>query len=415
MIKLRFYLRKDLRSNDGLHHVFMDIAFNGNRIRKPVTGVKVKTNHWISDLQRVRKPGKNEGYNFCDEFNLKLDELHATVTEIKKSVLVNNNKLSDEFIIERLQNPNKIKADRKDFWAIYQEYLDMSSTMKARNTIKGITTAFKFLEKYCHEKKIKANFEEINQSFFEKFRKYAFDEKGLGDNYFAKIISSLKAFMSWAHDFNYHSNLTYKKFKAAERETEVIYLTIEELFRLYRFPFTSKKLSHVRDFYCFGCFTGLRFSDLVGLTIAHIKGDYIIKTIQKTQELDSKIPLSLHAKEILAKYEDTIYETLPKISHQKFNDYIKECCRLAGIDSLVTKVRFSGGKRTDEAFPKWQLITSHTARKTFVTNSLILGMKEMVIRNITGHKKEENFKRYVKIADSLKRDEMVSTWSKIQL
>jgi len=293
--------------------------------------------------------------------------------------------------------------------------MDLSSTVKAKNTIKGITTTFKFLEIYCSEKKVRLNFEEISQNFFERFRKYAFDDKKIGDNYFAKIVSSLKAFMSWAHDFNYHSNLAYKKFKATERETEVIYLTIEELFRLYRFQFTSRKLSHVRDFYCFGCFTGLRFSDLVGLTSAHIQGDYIIKTIQKTQALDSKIPLSLHAKEILAKYEDTVYETLPKISHQKFNDYIKECCRLAGIDTLVMKVRFSGSKRTEVAFPKWQLITSHTARKTFVTNSLILGMKEMVIRNITGHKKEENFRRYVKIADNLKREEMVSTWSKILL
>ncbi|MBS1507009.1 MAG: tyrosine-type recombinase/integrase [Bacteroidetes bacterium] len=410
-MRLRFYLRKDLKTNDGLLHVFMDISFNGTRIRKPVPGVKVKTNHWISDLQRVRKPGKNEGYNFCDEFNLKLDQLHATVTEIKKSVLVNDNKLSDQFILDRLRNPNKIRIDRKDFWAIYQEYLDLSATMKARNTIKGITTAFKFLQKYCAVKKIKANFEEINQSFFEKFRKYAFEERSLGDNYFAKIISSLKAFMSWAHELNYHSNLAYKKFRAAERETEVIYLTIDELFKLYRFPFASRKLAHVRDFYCFGCFTGLRFSDLIGLTRAHIKGDYIIKTIQKTQELDARIPLSLHAKEILAKYQDTAYETLPKISHQKFNDYIKECCRLAGIDSLVNKVRFSGGKRTDEAFPKWQLITSHTARKTFVTNSIILGMKEMVIRNITGHKKEENFKRYVKIADNVKKHEIENTWN----
>ena len=411
MIRLRFYLRKDLRSTDGLHHVFMDIAFNGNRIRKPVPGVKVKINHWIPDIQRVRRPGKNESYNFCEEFNLKLEELHAFVTEIKKSVLVNNHSLSEEYILERLQNPNKIKADRKDFWAIYEEYIFLSSTVKAKNTIKGITTAFKFLKNYCSENRIKINFEEVNQTFFERFRKYAFDDRNVGDNYFAKIISSLKAFMSWAHECNYHSNLAYKKFKATERETEVIYLTIDELFTLYRFPFTSRKLSHVKDFYCFGCFTGLRFSDLVSLRSSHIQGDYIIKTIQKTQELNSKIPLSVHAKEILARYRDTVYETLPKISHQKFNDYIKECCRLAGINQPTTVVRFSGGERTELVFPKWKLITSHTARKTFVTNSLILGMKEMVIRNITGHKKEENFKRYVKIADNIKKHEIENTWN----
>jgi integrase len=391
----------------------MDIAFNGNRIRRPVAGVKVKTNHWIPDIQRVRKPGKHEPYNFCEEFNLKLEELHSSLTEIKKSVLINNHRLSDGYILERLQNPNKIKMDRKDFWAIYHEYIELSSTVKAKNTIKGITTAFKFLETYCSKKNVKLNFEEMNQSFFEKFRRYAFEERKVGDNYFAKIISSIKAFMSWSHDFNYHSNVAYKKFKATERETEVIYLTLEELFKLYRHQFTSRKLSHVRDFYCFGSFTGLRFSDLVSLRSSHIQGDYIIKTIQKTQETDSKIPLSIYAKEILAKYQDTVYEVLPKISHQKFNDYIKECCRLAGISDLVTTVRFSGAKRTENTFPKWKLITSHTARKTFVTNSLILGMKEMVLKNISGHRKEENFKRYVKIADNFKKSEIANTWDRL--
>ncbi len=341
--------------------------------------------------------------------------MQSTLTEIRKSVLVNNKRLSDEFIIERLQNPNKIRADRKDFWAIYEEYLELSRSIKTSNTIKGTVTAFKFIQKYSHEKRFNLNFEEINQVFFEKFRKYAFEEKKIGDNYFAKIISSLKAFISWAHDFGYHSNLAYKKFKAPERETEVIYLTIEELFRLYNHQFHSKKLSHVRDFYCFGCFTGLRFSDLTALRNTHIQGDYIIKTIQKTQESDSKIPLSTYAKGILLRYIDTPHEPLPRISHQKFNDYVKECCRLAGINTLMTTVRFSGCRRIERTNPKWEFITSHTARKTFVTNSLILGMKEMVVRNITGHKKEENFKRYVKIADNIKQNEISNTWNKLNL
>jgi hypothetical protein len=72
-----------------------------------------------------------------------------------------------------------------------------------------------------------------------------------------------------------------------------------------------------------------------------------------------------------------------------------------------------GQKRIDKTLPKYKLITSHTARKTFVTNSLILGMKEMVVRNITGHKKEDSFRKYVKIADDHKQKEMDNTWNKL--
>ena len=80
---------------------------------------------------------------------------------------------------------------------------------------------------------------------------------------------------------------------------------------------------------------------------------------------------------------------------------------------MITKTRYVGQKRIEITVPKYELITSHTARKTFVTNSLILGMKEMVVRNITGHKKEESFRRYVKIAEDFKRQEMDNTWDKV--
>ena len=116
---------------------------------------------------------------------------------------------------------------------------------------------------------------------------------------------------------------------------------------------------------------------------------------------------------MLDKYKDTIYEPLPVISSQKFNEYIKKCCKEAEINILVTITRYIGQRRVDKTAPKYEFITSHTARKTFVTNSLILGMKEIVIRNITGHKKESSFRRYVKIAEDFKRQEMDSTWNKI--
>ena len=104
---------------------------------------------------------------------------------------------------------------------------------------------------------------------------------------------------------------------------------------------------------------------------------------------------------------------MPIISQQKFNKYIKECCEEAEINTPITITRYIGQKRIDKTVPKYDLITRHTARKTFVTNSLVLGMKEMVVRNITVHKKEESFRRYVKIAEDLKRLEMENTWDKI--
>ena len=119
------------------------------------------------------------------------------------------------------------------------------------------------------------------------------------------------------------------------------------------------------------------------------------------------------AKKILERYRGTVYEPIPRISGQKFNEYIKECCELVGIDELICTTRYIGQRRIDQTRPKHELITSHTARKTFVTNSLILGMNERVLKNITGHKDDASFKRYVDIAENFKQREMSNTWDKI--
>ena len=79
------------------------------------------------------------------------------------------------------------------------------------------------------------------------------------DNYFAKIIAVLKTFLNWAVERGYTTDLTFKKFKAVEKETEVICLTLEEFLSLFNHEFKSRRLAQVRDVFVFGCGTGLRF------------------------------------------------------------------------------------------------------------------------------------------------------------
>ncbi|PSR55762.1 hypothetical protein AHMF7605_20775 [Adhaeribacter arboris] len=100
------------------------------------------------------------------------------------------------------------------------------------------------------------------------------------------------------------------------------------------------------------------------------------------------------------------------MSAQKFNSYIKEACQLAGINELITVTSYSGGKSIEKTVPKYELITSHTARKTFTTNSLIFGLNESIVKKITGHKKDKNFQRYVKLADEYLKEESNSAWNK---
>ena len=114
--------------------------------------------------------------------------------------------------------------------------------------------------------------------------------------------------------------------------------------------------------------------------------------------------------QILNKYKETIYEPLPTITSQKLNKNIQECCEIIKLNNDVTLTRHIGTKRIVRTFKKHELITSHVARKTFVTNSLIFGMNERVLREMTHHTDEKSFKRYVDISNFQKNKEMKNTW-----
>lgn len=412
-MQVSFSLRKEKVDKNGLMPVLMTISFNSVRIRKTVKGVKSLPKHWKAREQRIKPSLKNENYNYHIEYNKVVDEKEDEIKKLFRYILLKNIHPTKDYILEKLENGlDKVNLTHQ-FFPSFEEFKDSSMSTKTARTIKSYVTTINFLKDFESYSGTKLIFDSIDSSFFEKLQDYTFLERKNKNSYFSFIIKVLKTFMNWSLDKEYHNNLKYKKFKAREDETEIIYLTMDELMRLYKYDFESDRLNQVRDMYVFNSVTGLRISDYKALKPSNVKKDHLLVTIQKTKAINTKIPLNKFSKEILKKYKGTIHEPLPIISDQKFNKYIKECCQIVEINTLITKTRFVGQKRVEMTVPKYKLITSHTARKTFVTNSLILGMKEMVVRNITGHKKEESFRRYVKIADDFKRQEMDNTWNKI--
>ncbi len=411
-MQVSFSLRQDKIDKQGLMPIRALITFQGVRIRRVVKNTKVTIKHWNKKNQRLKAPLKSEAYNYHIEYNKILDEFEDKVKKIFRYVLLNNITPTKEFILDKLEKEEEINLYH-DFFISFQEFIDKSKNTKAERTIKSYTTTLNFLKDFKNKTGFEIRFDTLGYDFYDKFQDYAFETRETKNNYFGKLVTIIKTFMTWSFERDYHKNLDYKKFKVKEDDIEVIYLTMDELLHLYNHTFENNRLNHVKDFYCFGCFTGLRFSDLKLLKPSNIFENHLKINIKKTKTIDHKIPLNKYAKAILKKYKETIYEPLPVISSQKFNKYIKECCKIVKINTPTTITRYIGTKRIDTTVPKHELITSHTARKTFVTNSLILGMKEMIVRNITGHKKEDSFKKYVQIAEDFKKQEMDNTWDKL--
>lgn len=409
-MQLKFYLNKQKVSKHGDRPVYMSVTFENKRIRKPVTGVHCSEKFWDEKNQRIKRSSNKDPFNETASFNNRLDFIDSQMKLIKQSAFDRRVRLTEKFILDRLNDESNLIADRHDFFTIVNQYLESIRSVKANRTILGKVSAFNFLGDFQREEKYEITFENINLEFFEALRNYAFESRKIEDNYFAKIVAVTKTFLNWAHERDHIKDQTFRKFRALERPTEVICLTLEEFNALYAKDFNSRRLNQVRDVFIFGCSTGLRFSDLISLKESHITEDFITKNIQKTQET-IMIPLNKFSRAILAKYEDTVQYPLPKVSSQKFNQYIKECCQIVGIDTPISITRFSGGVRKEATYPKYELISSHAARKTFTTLSLILGVPERIVRNITGHKKEENFRKYVNFSKEFEKQQLDTVWN----
>ena len=406
-MKIVFELRKEKIAQNGLIPIQLVVRHNGKRIRKNI-GLSVLENHWNG--YRVKPNLKKEPNNNYEIINSELQLIEEKVNKLFLYLKGNEIPFSVEKFNEIFENKEEIIENKFDFFICFEEYIEKGKLTKTPNTIKGQTTVKNYLETFSSETAFDISFDRINDFFFDSLMMYSYQTKEIKQNYFAKIIKVLKSFLSWTTEKGYNTNREFEKFKAPEHDIDIVFLTFEELMILYEKEFETERLSHVRDFYCMGCFTGLRFSDLEKLHLANISEDHIVLSIQKTKTQNHAIKLNKYAKAILEKYKGTIYEPLPRISSQRFNEYIKECCEIAEINQPLTIHWFVGNKKKTLTQPKYKFITSHTARKTFITNSLLLGMEPKAIKKIANIKKDAVLDKYMKVTEAFTDEQMDKAW-----
>ena len=356
--KVTFYPDKSNKNKDGLSPIKANVTINYRNQTKIVD--HVLPTDWNKKQQRVRppRPGKSNNHELI---NQKLDKLQSEFDELTRRNELNNLVLTPD-IVKRFLNGER-HFTSKPFWQAYDEYLLMKNIEpKTRQNYKLYYTKLQEFEKYSN---YYINYNTINTLFFERYKHYILTEKGLGWNTFATAIKKLKFFMNWSLDMKYHNEKEYKEFSATEKEPTIIFLNMDELSTLYHYEFNSDRLSQVRDKFCFGCFTGLAFSDLDSLTHDHINNGTLTKLRQKSK-IALNIELPKQAVKIIKRYKGK-YKVLPKISNQKLNEYIKECCAKAGINTPTVYKDFSKGVTTEKISPKHELIGVHTARKTFIS------------------------------------------------
>lgn len=420
MTEINFYLKSQNATKSGKIIVVAQIAVNYKKYRKGVGSVKQR--EWNKRTQRLKLNSLSEkDYNSNLRFNKLLDEIENKAKDLFNKTLLEKRNPTESEITNLFFQSSKIDLADNNFFAIFDEFIKKSKAQKAERTITGYTTVKNFLDKFQTETNYIISWDSLNENFLDELASYMFIKLKKQNGYHAKIMAVLGTFLRWAKDRKYYSGDFYEKTKGKEPEKEVIFLPLNELLHLYSYEFENEKYTKIRDVYCFSCFTGLRFSDIESLKKEHIKSDHLLKFQQKTNDF-KKVQLTPFAIEILEKYKDQA-KLLPVISSQNTNKYLKECLGVIaskqkeneGFNQSVILRKEIGSKKTEEIVPKHKAITFHTGRKTFISNSIMLGMNIETLKEMGAPRKEEHLKKYKKITEKFQKEQLDNTWGKITI
>lgn len=378
------------KKEDQASPIFLALHYRGKKI-KVYTGKKIDQSKWDYDTRRAN-PRKYK--NNCVGFNAFLQQLSD---EVEK--LINDNKPISKADIKNIVDKANGKNAPDTFFGFAESYIQGQITNGELESI----SAKAYWVTLNHLKALNPalTFNDVDLNFYDKFIGHL-RKQGLAPNTIGSNIKRLKWFMGAALDRDLHSNIAFKKkaFKTPGEETDAIYLTRAEINQLADKDLPDR-LRKVADAFVINCFMGMRYSDLVQIQKNNFSKDnnmYHLHMIQGKTKEKITIPVDPQVVPLLKKYDFTC-PIIPKgklMSVQKFNEYLKEAAEKAEINA-IDDVRHNG---IVEKLPKFTLIKSHTARRSFSTNLYLEGVPLQNIMAITGHKKEETFLLYVR-ADQL--------------
>ena len=421
---LQFYLTTHALRN-GEHAIRVSVHIANTRLQTTI-GISVNPDFWLDAKQKVKKGTVNSKGMKFNEINDKLASIVKAFTAFENA---NNGAPTTLHTLKEVLH-NALYGDKgkpmREKYSFYETF-DMlvakakvecqwsESTVKKHNTFRNHLMYFA----------PKTRFAEWDEDMIYRFIVFEGNKLKMMDSSVQKDVKMLKWFLRRAMEIGAKVPLDFLNFRHKFKliEKEVVFLNWDELIRLYNFDVPEEgsvvrlkdisgsvykkvvmnrsSLQKTRDLFCFCAFTGLRYSDMAALKRTDITSGFINVITEKT-DCTLKVPLNAYSRAILQKYEDERYPgnlALPVITNQKMNEYLKDLCEICGFNTPIKYSYYRGRIRYDEVYPKWQLLGTHGARRTFICVALELGIPTTVIRKITGHANEAAMRPYIAITD----------------
>lgn len=414
MPKAKFYIR-DSKDYNKKVLIYLSFTYQYRRLRLS-TGISIQSKYWNQKEQFARSI---RGFvEDADRINLELRRIRMTMQDAyddfrKKNVNPEPEELRDAFL--RKLNPVLVEENKEpDFWEEYEKYIESSKGRVVDDVLKDYRSLAKHLKGFQKSTRTKINFHSFNYQFYQKFVRYlTYDavkpdgEKGLSTNTVGKQIKNLKAFLNHCFKLEIIERFDLSSFKTLTEESDAIYLTEKEIEKIYHTDLSNyPELEESRDLLVLGCQVGLRSSDLFRLRPEMLQENRIHIRMKKSGK-NVVIPLQPVAKEIVQKYDGDFPN---KNNKSTFNTDLKKIGELAGIDDDVVYTYKRGNTKEDRVYKKYELISSHTCRRSFCTNQYLKGVPSVLLMKISGHRTEKAFLRYIKIDEEMAAQKISEFW-----
>lgn len=379
------------------------LHFSYGRRFKYSTGYKSCFENWDFDKQKIKETKSN--IINAREVNEFLSNIENAIKKEYSRLIAENLNITNELLksfLDDLLNKNKTIDTPKvlSFFDFANSFLEIKEKEISIITKRSYKQTLEKIKNYSIYSSEKITFNTFDKYFAVNFVSYL-EELEYSQNTVSKHFKNLKTFLKEADRKRLITNINFNitDYSVKPEQTTAIYLTDEEIKLMFNMDLSKyKELELARDVFLMGCYSGQRVSDYNGLakeSIKNINGvNYFVIKQKKTKTI-VQCPITKEMTEIMNKR----YNGNPphKILEQDLNKNIKQVGQILGFNELVEISITKGGKEKNERIPKYSLIHSHTARRSFCTNMYKRKMSPTDIMHFSGHKTEREFYKYIRI------------------
>lgn len=386
--------------------VNLNMRFFHNKINcYAKSNVFVENKDWSNKTYKVKQTAPDEIKKYVNET---IDSLSKFVQNSFKIDFPKGEQIDSDWLVRKVDlfygRPNDFDDYHYYFAPFVKKFIEESKTrLNPRNgkqisdkTIQNYTTTLTRLKEYEELKRIKLKTKEIDLKFHAGFTSYLKLDKKYGSTLIEKYISQIKYFVKEAKMEGYKTSVEIEssKFTFVRDETIDTYLNESEIDTIFNLDLSENtSLDNSRDLLIVGVWTGLRVSDLKRINAFNISENRISIAGTEKNNAFVEIPIHPQLKYVLEKRKNI----LPELTEQNFNINIKKVCQVAKINEVILgsiKDPETNRKKVDY-YEKYKLISSHTCRRSFVSNHYGK-LDDKTIMAISTHKSHSQFLRYVK-------------------